>query len=699
MQLSPRQYQADPTGAAYVQDTRPLMAAMGAQAATQIEGNRMMTETMQKGMQGIENFAARRQLAATRAQLGALKLEDPDYGQKLAGLVLDNPLAFTNAKTAPLAEMAFKQASNTYLAKEKNKADALARYQDYRYGIDAINAKMQGQSSLMDKEYSRMAADTFRAESSAAVAEIKRIDQAILENKDPRALPFLQSEKARAASAFTGVKKKYEDTVNRTRQSNVPSYAGPMEYAPLPGDAGVPVDGAIVSPNLSDQQNLDASLIPNAIEGPNTPPFLPDYENRPPLMSAVSPETARPVVAPISPSDIQYGEPMPSVEAPAIPAAPVTSAGAVAPSAAQTSEVYTPEQIAESRRAYEASLREPSSTSRSAGKMTQSQIDNLAVTHPDVRKARLERDVLRKDYASAENELRKAEKSEDETLITAANTALKEVSSKLTTAENNFLDTEAAVKIRASLAENPFDFLSSEEAIFEVEKRKAAQAAAESQKVKLTDVTSPEEINAFLAATRVTPAAPPPDPTIGMSALQKEVYNIEAKRQEAPLRRAAEKEARRVESNAQWNKAKEEVYDIIGGAQGLAELLNGPQGLASFLGVQQDQPLMEGIEYNANIPENKPKLANELAQKIREKIAIKTNNKKLEGFEQKLERLGPQKVSQEEIIAAVVEEIIRAKESTAGKVSTMPRAMAFPAGTPVSQPVREALGNTNVNLK
>lgn len=72
-----------------MQDTRPLMAAMGAQAATQIEGNRMMTETMQKGMQGIENFAARRQLAATRAQLGALDLEDPDYGQKLAGLVLD----------------------------------------------------------------------------------------------------------------------------------------------------------------------------------------------------------------------------------------------------------------------------------------------------------------------------------------------------------------------------------------------------------------------------------------------------------------------------------------------------------------------------------------------------------------------------------------------------------------------------------
>ena len=684
MQLSPRQYQADPTGAAYVQDTRPLMAAMGAQAATQIEGNRMMTETMQKGMQGIENFAARRQLAATRAQLGALKLEDPDYGQKLAGLVLDNPLAFTNAKTAPLAEMAFKQASNTYLAKEKNKADSLARYQEYRYGIDTINAKMQGQSSLMDKEYSRMAADTFRAESSAAVAEIKRIDQAILENKDPRALPFLQSEKARAASAFTGVKKKYADTVNRTRQPNAAGYSGPMEYAPLPEDGGVPMDGAIVSPNLSDQQNLDASLIPNAIEGPNTPPFLSDYENRPPLMSAISSEESRPAVAPISPSDIQYGEPMPSVEAPVIPAAPVTPAGAVAPSAAQTSGVYTPEQIAESRRAYEESLREPSSTSR-AGKMTQSQIDNLSVTHPDVRKARLERDVLRKDYTYAENELRKAEKSEDPALITAADTALKEVSGKLTTAENNFLDTEAAVKIRASLAENPYDFLSSEEAIFEVEKRKAAQAAAQQPTPDLTTVPSPDQTAAFLMATGITPTATPIDPTIGMSALQKDIYNIEAKRQEAPLRREAEKEARRVESNAQWNEAKGEVYNLIGGSEGLAEILGATE-----------QPLIEGIDYGVDMELTKTRTANKLAQKIREKISTSSKDGKLKGFKQKLERLGFQDVSQEEIIAAVVDEIMKARESTAGKISTMSRAMASPTGTPISQPVREALGNTNV---
>lgn len=662
-----------------MQDTRPLMAAMGAQAATQIEGNRMMTETMQKGMQGIENFAARRQLAATRAQLGALKLEDPDYGQKLAGLVLDNPLAFTNAKTAPLAEMAVKQASNTYLAKEKNKADSLARYQEYRYGIDAINAKMQGQSSLMDKEYSRMAADTFRAESSAAVAEIKRIDQAILENKDPRALPFLQSEKARAASAFTGVKKKYEDTVNRTRQPNVASYSGPMEYAPLPEDGEVPMDGAIVSPNLSDQQNLDASLIPNAIEGPNTPPFLPDYENRPPLMSAISSEESRPAVAPISPSDIQYGEPMPSVEAPVIPAAPV---GAVAPSAAQTSQVYTPEQIAESRRAYEESLREPSSTSR-AGKMTQSQIDNLVNRNPDVVGARLNQELLGLQYMDAERAVKKAEDSGDEEAISKAEQFRASVNQALAIAKINEKSREASTAVLASSFESPQEYLNYEQAFL-------AKREAEAQKAPSADQQAADN---FLAATgaagttTVTPAAPPApiDPTIGMSALQKDIYNIEAKRQEAPLRRAAEKEARRVESNAQWNEAKGEVYNLIGGSEGLAEILGATE-----------QPLIEGIDYGVDMELTKTRTANKLAQKIREKISTSSKDGKLKGFKQKLERLGFQDVSQEEIIAAVVDEIMKARESTAGKVSTMSRAMASPTGTPISKPVREALGNTNV---
>lgn len=642
-----------------MQDTRPLMAAMGAQAATQIEGNRMMTETMQKGMQGIENFAARRQLAATRAQLGALDLEDPDYGQKLAGLVLDNPLAFTNAKTAPLADMAFKQASNTYLAKEKNKADSLARYQEYRYGIDAINAKMQGQSSLMDKEYSRMAADTFRAESSAAVAEIKRIDQAILENKDSRFLPFLQSEKARAESAFTGVKKKYEDTVNRTRQSNVASYSGPMEYAPLPEDGGVPMDGAIVSPNLSDQQNLDASLIPNAIEGPNTPPFLPDYENRPPLMSAISSEESRPAVAPISPSDIQYGEPMPSVEAPVIPSAPVTPAGAVAPSAAQTSGVYTPEQIAESRRAYEESLREPSSTSRS-GKMTQSQIDNLVNRNPDVVEAKLNEGMLGLEYMDAEIDLKKAEDSGNEEAIAKAEQFRASVSQALEFAKINAKSREASTAITASSFESPQEYLNYEQALL-------AKREAEAQKSPSADQQADDN---FLAATgaagttTVTPAAPPAP----MNDMAKSFAKIEAPR------RAAEANVI-PETNQQWTDVKNLAIEALGGMEKVVQLTdeiyqNNVLGLS--LPADRLRLTMAIKDKLLFGPDKKVKGGSFSLGGAGSGVKILVGpDKKVKGFEQKSERSGVETVSVGEIAAALADDIIRARE--AGIAGSIPK--------------------------
>lgn len=619
MQLSPRQYQVDPTGSSYVADTRPLMAAMGAQAATQIEGNRMMQETVQRGMKGVEDFAARRQLAAARAQLGELNINDPDYGQKLSGLVMDNPLAFTNEKTAGVANFAFKQASESYLAKEKNKADSLARYQEYRYGIDAINAKMQGQSSLIDKEYSRMAADTFRAESSAAVADIKRIDQAILENKDSRHLPFLQSEKARAASAFTGVKKKYEDTVNRTRQPNVASYSGPMEYAPLPEDGGVPMDGAIVSPNLFDQQNLDASLIPNAIEGPNTPPFLPDYENRPPLMSAISSEKSRSAVAPISPSDIQYGEPMPSVDAPVIPAAPVTPAGAVAPSVAQTSGVYTSEQIAESRRAYEESLREPSSTSR-AGKMTQSSIDALVRVTPSVNQAQVEYDDIDTQLKILDNQIKEAaDFSADTTKFKADRESLLKA---LPAAKNKLELFKAAAELKLSefgTAQEALDFLRTEEAIQQDKLKRAAPAAAAPAAGAGTTTTTPK----------------PPAPPVGVDPLEQVAIDREFKRKE-------EQGLLAPETNKQWTDTKQKVANILGGPQELMKIAD---------------DVFENNFFGISLPADETRLRAQLKLKIINKAG------NIVGFNQKAERLGSQTVSRSDVIEALVDDIIRARKS------------------------------------
>jgi len=349
MQLSPRQYQVDPTGSSYVADTRPLMAAMGAQAASQIEGNRMMQETVQRGMKGVEDFAARRQLAAARAQLGTLSIDDPEYGQKLSGLVMDNPLAFTNEKTAGVANFAFKQASDSFLAKEKIKADSLSRYQDYRYQLDLAQRRMLGDQSYASKQNAKLAADVFRSKSAVLTSNLKNIDDALLTARTED-LPYLQSERAKIQGELESVNTDYETSLKQSIEPSAVNVIEPLGAPPLPGQE-VPMDNEVLSPNLSTQQNLDASLFPGVVEGPNTPPFLSDEENRPPLLSAMSSGAARPVAAPISPSDIQYGEPIPSLEAPislAAPVTPVAQAARVTPAAtsvARPSVAFTPLQL------------------------------------------------------------------------------------------------------------------------------------------------------------------------------------------------------------------------------------------------------------------------------------------------------------------------------------------------------------------
>jgi hypothetical protein len=317
---------------------------------------------------------------------------------------------------------------------------------------------------------------------------------------------------------------------------------------------------------------------------------------------------------------------------------------------AQPSASFTPEQIAASRQAFYESQSKKSSSSAQPGKMTQSTIDALVNLNPAVSKAQIEYDELEANIGILEDRIKGAVEFSAETpkLKTELETLLK----GLPAAKNKLALLKSSAEVQLSGVENPqeaMDLYGVQRAVVQDRLKRAETEAA----AKAAAAAAP-------AAAAVDKIPPPPDPTIGMSAMEKNLYNIETMRQEGPKQRMAEREARRIESNQQWNKAKEQVYNLIGGTQGLAELLNA-----------QEQPLIEGIEYNANIPANKPRLANELAQKIREKIATGTGNKKLEGFEQKLERLGPQKVSQEEIIAAVVEDILRAQESAAGKVRTM----------------------------
>jgi hypothetical protein len=337
------------------------------------------------------------------------------------------------------------------------------------------------------------------------------------------------------------------------------------------------------------------------------------------------------------------------VAAPAAPAAQVTPSGLTLEEEQELNSILSQTAAAKAKKSDDG-------MSASEYKADEDLLENIVGSNREVSKLRAEVESLKSRESTEREAMGKDPVGFSPVKIAAVN----KLSDDRIAKEKELKDAENSIKLQARM-EGPKTYIKRE---FE-EARKQAEETAKAQ-ATLTAAAA----TGAPAAAAADKIPPPPDPTIGMSAVEKNLYNIETMRQEGPKQRMAEREARRIESNQQWNKAKEQVYNLIGGTQGLAELLQA-----------QEQPLIQGLEYDANIPANRPRLANELAQKIREKIAKGTGNKKLEGFEQKLERLGPQKVSQEEIIAAVVEEIIRAQESAVGKVRTMSNVPTTPTST------------------
>ena len=641
MQLSPRQYQADPTGAAYVQDTRPLMAAMGAQAATQIEGNRMMTETMQKGMQGIENFAARRQLAATRAQLGALKLEDPDYGQKLAGLVLDNPLAFTNAKTAPLAEMAFKQASNTYLAKEKNKADSLARYQEYRYGIDAINAKMRGDVSLASKQNARFAADVFRTEAAPIKEALGKFELARI-NATPDELAYIDQQTSALQNQLTESESKYRNILSEATS------AAPMDYVPTIAPPGVAAEDFTSAPTAAGSAGNGPEFpMAAAEEGASFLDLAPGVQDRgsfgPAPRAQAVPETEV-IIPEMVPSGAPFGP-----ETPAAPAAPIAAAASP-----------TAEQIEAGRLSLSRRLGPKTSSSGQASKMTQSQIDNLVNRNPDVVGAKLNEGMLGLEYMDAERALKKAEDSGDEDAIAKAEQFRASVSQALEFAKINAKSREASTAITASSFENPQEYLNYEQAFL-------AKREAEAQKAPSADQQAADN---FLAATgaagatTVTPAAPP----VPMNDMAKSFAKIEAPRRAA--------EANIIpETNQQWTDAKNLAIEALGGMEKVVQLTDEIyQSNVLGLSLPADKLRLTRAIHDKLLfgPDKKMKGGSFSLGGAESGVKILVGpDKKVKGFEQKSERLGVETVSVGEIAAALADDIIRARE--AGIAGAIPK--------------------------
>ena len=627
MQLSPRQYQADPTGAAYVQDTRPLMAAMGAQAATQIEGNRMMTETMQKGMQGIENFAARRQLAAARAQLGTLDLEDPDYGQKLAGLVLDNPLAFTNAKTAPLADMAFKQASNTYLAKEKNKADIASRYQDYLYSRNLAGMKMRGDVSLASKQNARFAADVFRTEAAPIKEALGKLELARI-NATPDELAYIDQQTSALQNQLTESESKYRGILSESTST------APVDFGPaIPLPEGAAEDFTSAPTAAGSAGNGPEFPVVGVGEGASFLDLAPGVQDRgsfgPAPRAQAVPETEV-VIPEMVPSGAPFGP-----ETPAAPAAPTSAA--VSPTAAQ---------IEAGRLSLSKRLGPKTSAARPEN-IPEKEMEALVSLNSDVIEAKVKAEEIDAKLKIAEDKVADlVEVGADELIVNQAKIDRDNLRIEKGMVKIARDTTEARARAEIGLSE------AGQKAVQQSLDRQAAAQPPAPENIPTDPTTVPTESQAAAFRAAVGLAAGP------ATILEK---RIREKNQE-PLRVVEE-------TNQQWTGAKSKIVDTVGGQAKLDNLvfdvLQNPLVMSSVL--------PEGVRRDAQVAQIKEQISKLIpADVMRKDFGGKA-------FDQKAERDGPQGVSWDNVLTALADEMLTKYAAAYSNVMNPPAATAAPA--------------------
>jgi hypothetical protein len=302
------------------------------------------------------------------------------------------------------------------------------------------------------------------------------------------------------------------------------------------------------------------------------------------------------------------------------PTAPVAPAATAQPSAS-----FTPEQIAASRQAFYESQSKKSSSSAQPGKMTQSSIDALVRVTPAVNQAQVEYDNMDTQLKILDNQIKEtSEFSADTTKLKADREALLKA---LPAAKNKLELFKAASELKLSefgTAQEALDFLRTEEAI-QQDKLKRAEAAT----AAAAGAPAAAAPAAGAGTTTETPKPPPP-----LNDLAKRFADIETPRKVA--------EANIVpDTNKQWTNAKNQVVEAVGGMDQIVKIT--------------DEVFQNNI-FGISLPADRARLINAIVNKI-PGGATKT----IKGFEQKSERSGFESVSAQEIIASLVDDVIRAR--------------------------------------
>ena len=643
MQLSPRQYQADPTGAAYVQDTRPLMAAMGAQAASQIESNRMMTETMQKGMQGIENFAARRQLAAARAQLGSLDTNAEDYGQKLAGLVLDNPLAFTNAKTAPIANMAFKQASDenqARLARKYQLADMATKF-GYEKDLITLRGQVEARNRVAASRLTPEQKFLSSQEGRLLQKDISNIDSQISDIRDNKI--GLSEEASRAADA----------EIQRLQGERDARIADARTFAATLGpDSEIsPLDGSVmnVAPAASPASLAAASAqtVPSAA-GSGTPlpteggtsdlvsGLIPFTEEGIPIEVAATPETVSPQESIPVRAALPVEEPMiPTPEIDILSLAPYSS-----PASPLTPPALTEEQLQAQKAQQAISDKEALDREILFRKMTapekQTVIKSLVDQDPVIRLAKDDLQEKESNLFAVQEEYknitsRTSSATDDEKRVALGD--LQRAKRAVDTKKDEVSIAESRLSSELRNSGDPFATMDDRVQGLVRDREMAAQ-----REKQMIDAKAALKIETEAAAKRAVENA-----IANKTDLELSLANIETKK-------AGEAKKLVDDTNKQWTESKQEVKKALGGEKALVQI-------ATDI-LSNDILGLSLLPVGAQRLSRKTQLAERIKNEIPEGKLMGTGDDKDTAFSQKAERKGFQTVSWDEVIESLAEEIL-----------------------------------------
>jgi hypothetical protein len=565
-------------------------------------------------------------------------------------LILDNPLAFTNPKTAPIANMAFKQASDENQAKlaRKYKLEDMATEFDYARRLAAM--RIQGQASAM-----RLTPEQkfMSSQEGLVIREgINRLDQ---QEKDLRQSMVGKSEPAQRALArqISDINTERESLLARGRtfaaslsqDTDIGPTLNPKDFTVAPTVGAAPTARAASTAPASAQ-----TVTGSAGNGPELPTG--DLSTSDPAYSLINFDENRVAFGPMdeaTPEVVQAAAPaeMPTRRAePVLPEAPLPNPPLDIFARDQYSEPVYPirppflsdeqKQAAQERREDEA-LRREDSWQNTPVPVKQQVVTNFVEQDPDIRSESRKLLMLQSDAKEKKDRF-------DIAKLKSTGASAEDIDAALLASkEANFAYERAKVDLDVKKGSLISGLYSSNDPYSIMETRVQDRIESDVRKSQMEAAQLAKRREIELAAARRTGAGTGAAKSFGADTLEARI----AAENQKPMRIAEE-------TNQQWTGAKNEIVEAAGGQAKLNQVvfdaIQDPAFGSSIMSKLSNSlgrlSLVARIE--RGILESMP---------AEQRVRISKDNKG-KAFDQKAERDGLQAVYWDEVINALAEEML-----------------------------------------